>query len=208
MTTIIRKAVPEDALEMVSVKNQLPLNFADGSVSTGGFLLGTDAATYQKYIEEAYCLVAESEGNVVGFGIVFPDSLLRESEIWQKRYEVDWLINLADYESQLLCYFEQLAFLKGHKRAVLVLAYNLVKWQFDSGYSALFTTTVNKPILNLAAIPFIKAVDGKKVGNIDEVYPVVGHINSDIYLVEAALFYQKTQAHSLYSFFEDHTIAL
>jgi len=208
MTTIIRKAVPEDALAMVAIKNQLPLNFADGSVSTGGFLLGTDAVTYQKYIEEAYCLVAESEGCVVGFGIVFPDCLLRESEIWQKRYEVDWLIHLPDYESQLLCYFEQLAFLKGHRKAVLVLAYNLVKWLFDSGYSVLFTTTVNKPILNLAAIPFIKAVDGKKVGNIDEVYPVVGNINSDIYLVEAVLFYQKTQAHSLYSFFEDHTIAL
>lgn len=208
MTTIIRKAVPEDALTMVSIKNQLPLNFADGSVSTGGFLLGTDAITYQKYIEEAYCLVAESEGCVVGFGIVFPDSLLRESEIWEKRYEVDWLIHLPDYESKLLCYFEQLAFLKGHRKAVLLLAYNLVKWLFDSGYSALFTTTVNKPILNLAAIPFIEVVGGKKVGNIDEVYPVVGQINSDIYLVEAALFYQKTRDHSLYSFFEEHTIVL
>lgn len=83
-----------------------------------------------------------------------------------------------------------------------------MKWLFDSDYSALFTTTVNKPILNLAAIPFIKAVDGKKVGNIDEVYPVVGQINSDIYLVEAALFYQKTQAHPLYSFFEKHPIVL
>jgi hypothetical protein len=181
---------------------------ADGSVSTGGFLLGTDAATYQKYIEEAHCLVAESEGCVVGFGIVFPDSLLRQSDIWQKRYEVDWLINLPDYECQPLGYFEQLAFLKGHKRAVLAVAYNLVKRLFDSGYSALFTTTVNKPILNLAAIPFIKAVDGKKVGTIDEVYPVVGQINSDIYLVEAALFYQKTQAHPLYSFFIANTIAL
>lgn len=200
MTAIIRKAVPKDALAMVAIKNQLPLNFADGSVSTGGFLLGTDAATYEKYIKEAYCLVAESGGCVVGFGIVFPDSLLRESDIWQKRYEVDWLIHLADYECQQLCYFEQLAFLKGHKRAVLVLAYNLVKWLFDSDYSALFTTTVNKPILNLAAIPFIKAVDGKKVGNIDEVYPVVGQINSDIYLVEAALLSENASSSTLFIF--------
>jgi hypothetical protein len=119
-----------------------------------------------------------------------------------------WYIDLPFYEKQNLCYFEQLAFLKGHKKAVLVLAYNLVKWLFDLGYTTLFTTTVNKPILNLAAIPFIEVVAGKKVGNIDEIYPVVGHINSDIYLVEAALFYQKTEAHSLYPFFKQHTIVL
>ena len=208
MNTIIRKAVPEDALSMVSIKNQLPLNFTDGSVSTGGFLLGTDVATYQKYIKEAYCLVAESEGCVVGFGIIFPDTLLRESEIWHKRHEVDWLIYLPDYEPQWLCYFEQLAFLKGHKRAVLVLAYNLVKWLFDLGYTTLFSTTVNKPILNLAAIPFIEVVAGKKVGNIDEIYPTIGHINSDIYLIEAAHFYQKTETHWLYPFFKEHTIVL
>ncbi|MFN8348547.1 MAG: hypothetical protein U0X91_26330 [Spirosomataceae bacterium] len=208
MNTLIRKAVPEDAWAMVAIKNQLPLNFADGSVSAGGFLLGTDAATYRNYIEEAYCLVAEADGAVVGFGIVFPDALLRTSDVWQKRYEVDWLIDLAVYEPHPLCYFEQLAFLKGHKRAVLVLAYNLVKWLFDLGYAALFTTTVNKPILNLAAVPFIEAVAGKKVGNIDEVYPVVGQINSDIYLIEAAHFYQETEAHSLYPFFKANSIAL
>jgi len=201
MSTIIRRAVPEDAAAFVQIKDQLPLKLSDGGTTKGGFLLGTDLKTYKNYIKNAYCLVATTEAGLVGFGILLPDRLLRESEVWKKRQHADWYIDLPFYEKQNLCYFEQLAFLPGHRKTVLKLSYNLVKWAFDEGHQTLFATTVNKPVLNLAAIPFIKAAGGIHAGNIDEVYPRIGAINSDIYLMASGLFFQKAEAHPLYPVF-------
>ncbi|NUO01587.1 MAG: hypothetical protein HUU01_13350 [Saprospiraceae bacterium] len=202
MSTTIRRAQIEDAAAFVRIKDQLPLPLADGGTTTGGFLLGTNLDTYRHYIKDAYCLVATGEQGVVGFGILLPDPLLRESEVWQKRDHAAWYIDLPVYEKQNLCYFEQLAFLPGHRKTVLKLSYNLIKWAFDAGHHALFTTTVNKPVRNLAALPFIKAAGGIHAGNIDEVYPSIGPINSDIYLMLSGVFFQKARAHTLYPVFK------
>ncbi|RYU94252.1 hypothetical protein [Emticicia agri] len=206
MNTRIRKAELNDTEAFIAIKNQLPISMVDGTTTKGGFLLGTDINTYRSFIENDYCLVAEVDTQVIGFGIILKDSTLRASEVWEKRSSADWFINLADYESQRLGYFEQLAFLKGHRKSVLILCYNLVKWVFEQGYETLFTTTVNKPILNLAAIPFIEAVDGIQAGNIDEFYPKIGQINSDIYLIEARTFLEKVKNLPLYPFFEANTL--
>ncbi|MFI5171173.1 MAG: hypothetical protein ACHQFW_02225 [Chitinophagales bacterium] len=206
MSTRIRIANKEDAANFVAIKNALPMQLSDGTSTTGGFLLGTDISTYEYYIENAFCLVAEVNDNIVGFGIIFNDELLRNSEVWIKRQQAKWNIDLAAFENSRLCYFEQLAFLPGNKRLVIALAYNLVKWVFDQGYETLFTTTVKEPVLNLAAIPFIHAVNGYKVGNIDEVYPEIGRINSDIYLIDPDGFYNKTAAHAIYPFLERNPV--
>ena len=179
----------------------------DGSTTTGGVLLGTDASTYRFFIEQAHCLVAEKEGQIVGFGIILPDHLLRTSDIWRKRAQATWQVNLEKYEPQRLCYFEQLAFLPGNKRLVLILAYNLVKWAFDLGCETLFATTVNQPVLNLAAIPFIRAVHGIKAGNIDEEYPLIGPINSDIFLLSSENFHQYSRTHKLFPFVSQHSVS-
>ncbi len=208
MNSNIRIATKQDAHSFMEIKNRLPIKRTDGSTTTGGFLLGTDLKTYAYYIENAFCLVAEVDGNVVGFGIVFTDKMLRESDVWIRREQASWYISLKEYEEKRICYFEQLAFLSGHRKLVIRLAYNLVKWVFDHHYDALFTTTVNKPVVNLAAIPFIRIVSGIKAGNIDEVYPLVGDINSDIYVIDAENFYAKTKEHALYPYIKRHSIAL
>lgn len=208
MKTLLRKAVAADAAAFVNIKNQLPLTMSDGSISTGGFLLGTNENIYREYIDSSYCLVAETGNEVTGFGIIFPDHVLRSSDIWLRRNSASWFVDLAAYELQNLCYFEQFAFLPGHRRTAIALAYNITRWAFTSGHNTLFTTTVNKPIRNLAAVPFINAAGGIKAGNIDEIYPVVGHINSDIYLLHAADFYNRAQCHPLYPFLAANTIDL
>ena len=205
MNSLLRRAKKEDAPSFIDIKNQLPITRTDGTTTTGGFLLGTDLKTYEQYIETCFCLVAEVNHQIVGFGIIFDDKMLRQSDIWQRRGVAQWSIDLKQYESGRLCYFEQLAFLEGHKRLVIQLAYNLVKWAFEKNHSVLFTTTVNKPITNLAAVPFIHAVAGIKAGNIDEVYPSVGPINSDIYIIKREEFYEKMASSVLASYLMLHT---
>ena len=208
MKSRIRIAEFRDAAAFVAIKDQLPMQKSDGSTTTGGFLLGTDLSTYEYYIENAFCLVSEVDNVIVGFGIIFPDEMLRISDVWLRRKQANWFINLSDWEDHKLCYFEQLAFLPGHKKLVILLAYNLVKLVFDLGYKTLFTTTVKEPVLNLAAIPFINAVDGILAGNIMEMYPKIGLINSDIYLIEAKSFDRKTRTHNLYAFFQNNSALL
>jgi len=198
---MLRISTPGDEKYFLKIKNSLPIRLTDGKTTRGGFLLGTDEKTYLEYIKNAYCLTALKANKVVGFGIIFPDVMLRASEIWEKRNDADLYINLQQFEQQTLCYFEQLAFLPGHRRLVIKLAYQLVKIAFDAGAESLMTTTVNRPVLNLAALPFIKAANGIHVGNIDETYPLIGAINSDIWLIKREEFTEKSKTHILYPLF-------
>lgn len=178
------------------------MNITGDKTSKGGFILGTTVAQYEKYISKAYCMAAEEDGSLTGFGIIIPDDMLRETDVWTKRSQAKWFVGLDEYETIQLCYFEQLAFLPGRQRLAIKLAYQLVKQAFEDGAEALFTTTVNKPILNMAAIPFIKAAHGIHAGNIDELYPVFGQINSDIYIIRRGDFYESLAQHPIYTFLE------
>lgn len=204
MNRRIRVAHVRDAHAFIAIKNQLSFKNIDGETTQGGFLLGTSLENYQFFIENSYCLVAEVENQIVGFGIIFEDKMVRQSDIWHKRKEVNWSIDIESYENQKICYFEQIAFLEGHRILALNLAYRLAKLAFDDFHDTLFTTTVNEPIKNLAAVPFIKACGGKQIGSVNEHYENIGAIKSDIYCIEASDFYEKTTNHSLVSKLSDH----
>lgn len=199
--TSIRKATVADAPAIFRLKEKLPLRSDGDKTSKGGFLLGTTIEKYEEYITGGYCLVAENAGEIIGFGIIIPDEMLRGTELWQKRSLVDWQIDITSYETLKLSYFEQFAFLPGNRRIAVKLAYNLVKQTFDKGAEALFTTTVHKPVKNLAAVPFIYSADGVFAGNIDEHYPIIGQINSDIYVINRAAFSKAAATHPLLPFF-------
>lgn len=187
----IRKSIGTDAEHFIAIKEQLALSNQSERRTQGGFLLGTDLDTYRFFIRQGICYTAEVSARIVGFGIVLPNALVRQSEIWSKRKEVDWKIDLKLLENSNVAYLEQLAFLPGHQKWVLVLSHNLVHTAFKNEATYILTTTVRKPILNPAALPLIHAAGGIKVGNIDEVYPQVGNINSDIYCIEKSVYYQK-----------------
>lgn len=208
MNNYIRIAKKKDAKHFIEIKNQLAFETTSGSNSNGGFLLGTDLATYEFYIANGFCLVAEINHKVIGFGIILGDALLRKSDLWQRKDEVNWGIDIGIYENKTIGYIEQLAFLKGNRRLALKLAYNLAKWVFDKSTDALFTTTVNKPVVNLAALPFIHALSGIKIGELDEFYPSFGPIKSDIHLIESNNFYKNTQSHPLFNYLNSDVIAL
>ena len=188
----IRYATLEDAVAMVEIKNQLSFKNVNGTTTTGGFLLGTSLPTYQEYIANDYCLVAENENQIIGFGIILKNTTLQQSDIWTKRHAANWEVDITKYESPNVCYFEQLAFLQGYTRVVIRLCYQLLRLAFNT-HDNLFATTVSSPIMNLAAIPFIEKAGGRKIGRINEVYPEIGHILSDIYLIEKDIYLNRLQ---------------
>jgi hypothetical protein len=199
----IRKATAADASRFLEIKDQLSFRQVDGTTTKGGFLLGTDEATYQQYINKDYCLVAELDGLVVGFGIMLRDESVRASDIWLRRKSACWEIDIDTYENARIAYFEQLAFMKGYSRTVMKLAYRLLTTGFDGGHEYMFATTVNKPIVNLAAVPYILKASGRKVGNINEYYPLIGEINSDIYMIERNVFETTLKQSHLYAWLNE-----
>ena len=203
---MIRKSIEQDAQYFVTIKNQLPLPFDNQSTQTGGFLLGTNIDTYKFYIKNGNCLTATTNNQIIGFGIVLPNRFVKNSDLWNKRKSVNWTIDLMDLENSNISFIEQLAFLKGHNRSSMLLAYHLAKSAFDNDTEFLLTTTVVKPIFNSAAIPYINVIGGIKIGNIDEVYPVAGAINSDIYLIRKATFFESVKNLPFYDFLESSII--
>lgn len=193
MNRQIRKSILSDAESFIEIKNQLSFKTENNESISGGFLLGTDLDTYKEFIKNSYCLTALVNRNIIGFGIAFNNKTLRNSEIWEKRKSASWHIDLLKLEQENIAYFEQLAFVKGHKLLAIQLAYNLVRIGFNKGASTFMTTTVNKPIKNLAAVPFINASKGILAGNINEFYPIIGEINSDIYMIKKEDFYKELE---------------
>ena len=206
MNQKIRVSILEDAEHFIRIKDNLPLNTNSEDTQQGGFLLGTDLETYQFYIQHGQCLTAISSDEIIGFGILLPNHLVKQSEVWEKRNSANWSIDLATIENSNIAYIEQMAFLRKNQKLVLILAYNLIHSAFEHGAEYILTTTVRKPVLNLAAIPLIRAAGGKKVGNIDEVYPQVGQINSDLYLMEKDVFYQTIKKRVIYDFLIANTL--
>lgn len=207
MNQKIRIAIPEDAEHFVRIKKCLPLNMQHDHTKQGGFLLGTSLETYKFYIAHGFCLTATASDQIVGFGIQLPDHLIKQSELWEKRKTAKWTMNLATLENSTIAYIEQLAFLKGYHKLVLALSYNLIHDAFKKGAQYVLTTTVRKPVVNEAAIPLVQAVGGSHIGNIDEVYPEVGEINSDIYAMEKSLFYQRLRQRISYDFMAEHSLS-
>ncbi|MDC1174235.1 hypothetical protein OAT67_02495 [Bacteriovoracaceae bacterium] len=202
----IRKSTIQDAQHFVRIKNTLPLPKEKKDTIKGGFLLGTDINTYKFYIENGHCLTAVVKDEIVGFGIILPNQLVKNSELWEKRKQVKWTINFTDLEEGNVSYLEQLAFVSGHRMLSIALSYNLVKSIFDGGTNFILTTTVKKPVLNTAAIPYIKSIGGFKIGNIDETYPIVGNINSDVYLIKKNTFYKKIKTLVFYNFLKSNEL--
>jgi hypothetical protein len=205
--TKLRIARAEDAESFVTIKHQLPFINVNGDTTTGGFLLGADLETYRHFILNDHCLVVEDQGQVVGFGIVLKDATVKQSDLWLRRTQASWEIDIDAYAQRPIAYFEQLAFLKGYGRDVLRLCHNCLTWAFESGHRHMFATTVKEPVTNLAAVPFILRGGGKWVGNIDETYPLVGHIKSDIYKIDADDYLVRVQELPFFHFLAQNTLS-
>ena len=184
----LRPARPADVPEMLAVK--AALRFTDaGSGARGGFLLGSDAEGYLQRIAvgSAWVLEGAAPGRLEGFAIVLPDAVFRASEVWQRRAAVCW--SGADPEvlsAHRLCYYDQLAVRRGRfglRRWSAALAMTALAAILDE-HDFLVTSTVRAPVRNLAAVGFIERLGGRVVGQLDEHYPDVGALVSDIWLVE------------------------
>lgn len=202
MNLILRRAKTGDEIGLRAVKEDLPMpRNAQNATTRGGFLLGTTLENYHFLIENAFADVLEDDRKIVGFAIVLPDVLLRNSEMWRRKDEIEWRdFDSEEFADAPICYFEQLAILPAAKYRFygIALAFLTLEKAFAAGHAAMFTTTVQRPIRNSAAVPFLNAIGAKIVGQVDETIDGFGNLVSDVYFVERETFAQNSAAHRLY----------
>lgn len=181
---IIRPATAADIDAMIDVKESLAFETGINTSTEGGFLLGTDQNGYRQRIACGCAWVLDMDG-VKGFSIVLPDHALRMSEIWHRRTEIQWTTPMNDLESKQIGYFDQLAVAKGPWRThAPTLAITNILDFLSLNPEYLLSTTVLKPIQNLAAVPYLQYLGAVPVGQIDEIDPHVGQLLSEVWLAE------------------------
>ena len=181
---IIRPATITDIPAMIKVKESLAFEQHSESSSEGGFLLGANEQGYQARISFGYTWVLDVDG-VKGFSILLPDQALRMSELWHRRTNIEWSRGFEDLEDKHLGYFDQLAVAKGPWRTYApILAITTIIHFLSSNPDYLLSTTVLKPVQNLAAVPYLQYLGAKAVGKIDETDPNVGQLLSEVWLAE------------------------
>ena len=186
----LRRGAAADLEAVLAIKRALPM---PGRAETreGGFLLGSDPATYGQLLALGRGWLLElAGGEVVGFTLTLTDAMLRASPLWARREQITWTPGF-DPEPLLdrrIAYFDQLAVLPKVRRRwwSAALALHALDELIDELEHALvLTTTVREPIANQAALPYLARVGARQVGLLDEHYPEVGRIVSAVHLVEA-----------------------
>lgn len=150
----------------------------------GGFLLGATPEGYAVLVAHAHAMVLETEEGVSGFAIVLPDPVLRASDLWAVRERIVWDgVDPGAIEPMRLGYFDQLAVLPGPRLAPYapVLAFAALDLLLAEGVDHVFATTASEPVLNRASLRLLQAIGARPAGEVEEIYPEVGRILSQIH---------------------------
>lgn len=181
---ILRRAMVTDLDPLLEVKRGLRLDPASPAPG-GGFLLGASPEAYAFFIERAQVLVLEdAAGHVGGFAVALPDAVLRATDLWARRRSIHWEGGSWDaLEGTRVAYFDQLAVRPGRRfrTYAAALAVAALRGLADTGHEHVFATVVREPVRNQASLPLLRAAGARRVGEIDEVYPEVGRLLSDVY---------------------------
>jgi hypothetical protein len=184
MTKRLRRAQLSDLEAIVAIKEALPLD-PDRRSAGGGFLLGCSRDRYATAIETADVFLIEEHEVVGGFAIALPDAVLRESPVWKRRDLIRWNAGEAEPPAdEQVAYFDQLALRPRWPRLhALFLALASARELAEAGHVHLYVTILDKPLRNEAAVPLLRAIGGKAVGNVDEDYEDVGRVVSELHHV-------------------------
>jgi hypothetical protein len=178
----IRPARAGDLPAVVAIKEAL--GFAPGTPRPrGGFLLGCAPERYSALIAAGCVLVLEREGRVDGFAVALPDPLLRASELWERRSLIRWREGEGEPPpGEPIAYFDQLALApRASRLGAAPLALAAARRLAEAGHAWLYATTLQAPIRNPAALPLLRGIGARVVGQVTEQYEEVGEVVSDLH---------------------------
>jgi hypothetical protein len=180
----VRLGRPTDLDALVALREARAWREADATGAQGGFLLGSDREQYREHVAHARVMVSlDRHGGIDAFSVVLDDVAFRASELWERRHHADVPAELvARFEGARLAYFDQLVALPGRAWASVRLAFRHVVDAMRR-HDAMLATTVVAPVVNGAALPFLREVGFEVVGHVEETYPRIGRLRSAVHLL-------------------------
>ena len=150
----------------------------------GGFLLGSDREQYRAHLALGHVMVSLAhDGGIDTFSVILDDADFRASDLWARRHHAEVPAELVtQFEDARLAYFDQLVARPGCGWASARLAFIHVVDTMRR-HDALLATTVVEPVVNSAALPFLRAFGFHVIGYVDEAYPRIGRLRSALHLL-------------------------
>lgn len=181
---VVRRAETADLDGLVALRETRAWRNDALPGSPGGFLLGSDRDQYREHVSHSRVMVSQSrDGEIDAFSVVLDDDAFRASELWEQRRHADVPAELlARFASARLAYFDQLVARPGRAWASARLAFHHMVDAMRR-HDALLATTVVEPVVNSAALPFLREVGFEVVGHVEETYPRIGRLRSAVHLL-------------------------
>ncbi|MEZ4430337.1 MAG: hypothetical protein R3A51_21870 [Nannocystaceae bacterium] len=187
----LRRATSDDLEDVVAIKEALSMPVDAATTGGGGFILGVSREAYAAAIAAGCVTLLALDAQTVGYARALPDPQQRAAEVWRRREAIAW-DGLAprDLEERAIAYFDQLAVLPGpHRRGPgAALALRVLAELFAGGHEHVLTTTLRAPVRNTAAYAYLRRIGARRVGALDERYPGVGAVVSDIHHLDRPTF--------------------
>ena len=179
MTARLRRARLADLEAIVALREALRL-VPDRPGSRGGFLLGCSPDRYALLIGCANVTLLESDAGLAGFAVTLPDTVLRASDLWERRRAIGWRPGEAEPPAdETIGYFDQLALARGANRLhAAPLALEALRGLAETGHDHLYATTLAAPVCNSASLRLLGACGARIVGRVGEHYEGIGDIVS------------------------------
>lgn len=192
----LREGRVSDAAAMAALRDSLRFSVASSGEPSrtiqGGFLLGCTEAEYRVHAAAGRVIVLERHRELAGFAVTLPDRELRASELWASRDRIAWddVSEAPGYLEARLAYFDQLAVAPGSSARLGApgLAFVCAAREL-AAHDYVFATIVERPVINHAALPLVRKVGGRRVGEVAEQHPALGSFVSGVYLVDREAFF-------------------
>jgi len=181
---VVRRAETADLDGLVALRETRAWRDDALPGAPGGFLLGSDRDQYREHVSHGRVMVSQGrDGGIDAFSVVLDDDALRASELWEQRRHADVAAQLvARFERARLAYFDQLVARPGRAWASARLAFHHMVDAMRR-HDALLATTVVEPVVNGAALPFLREIGFEVIGHVSEAYPGIGRLRSAVHLL-------------------------
>lgn len=193
MNIKIRKAVADDANAFINIRHSYRKETEGCNRQTDESFISLGLNDYIACIEHCSTLVLEDRdsGIVIGYSIVIPNHIFRNTKFWQNRNNINWNnFNPNDYAHTKLCYYYQLVMqntaIAQQYKGILAIT-NLID-VFNSDHNGMFSSIITYPYKNTSSKFFLEKVEAKVVGE-QKIIEEECEFHTDVYFIEKLNFF-------------------